>query len=116
MDDADYQSISDLFGHHRLTPPTGKTLDERASLLEFFVRSLPSIPTRVGMRLAHIEDIEDLYALQSQYKDRLRRPCGACLKGGMTGTCAHSQIAARKYFYWITGTKVIPTSPLEKAP
>ena len=116
MDDADYQSISELFGHHRLAKPTGKILDERASLLEFFVRSLPSIPTRVGMRLAHIKDIEDLYALQSQYKDRLRRPCGPCLKSSMTGTCVHSRITARKYFYWITSTKVIPTGPLGKAP
>ena len=27
-----------------------------------------------------------------------------------------SQTTARKYFYWITGTKVIPTGSLEKAP
>lgn len=89
--------------------PTGKKLDERAGVLKFFVDNLPSLAKRVGMRCAHIQDFNDLCALKAQYKDRLERPCGPCLKDGMIGPCRHSKLTARKYFYWITGTKVINT-------
>jgi hypothetical protein len=52
------------------------------------------------MRLAHY-NIDDLYALKSAYTDRLNRD---------------GRLTARKYFYWMTKTEVIPTPPLAEHP
>jgi hypothetical protein len=98
--------ISDLFGNARLFSKKG-ALDERATLIKYFCGETGKPAKRMGMRLSHIKSINDLYALQSQYKDRLRRPCHTCLSAGGTGTCEHSMDTARKYFYWATKTQPV---------
>jgi hypothetical protein len=98
--------ISDLFGNARLFSAKG-ALDERATLVKYFCDEMKTPAQRMGVRLSYIKNIGDLYALQSQYKDRLRRPCGPCLGNGMTAACTHSVETARKYFYWMTKTHTI---------
>lgn len=93
MIDQGFVQIGDLFGNYRLAKP-GKVLDERAGLIGYFAEELEAAPKRLGIRLAHYT-ISDLYALRSAFNDRLNR---------------NGKLAARKYFYWITKTAVIPTT------
>lgn len=94
--------ISDLFGNARYFQK-GKPLDERATLVKFFCEELARQPRFLGVRLGHYT-LSDLYALKSQFKDRLRRPCHVCLAVGATGSCIHSRDTAAKYFWYITKT------------
>jgi len=69
--------------------PGGKVLDERAELIKFFAEKLEREPKVVGIRLAHYT-LSDLYALKSQYIDRLNR---------------NGKEAARKHWWWQTKTQ-----------
>jgi hypothetical protein len=85
------ESIADLFGRFRTLLPKGKVLNERAELINFFVKATGRTPQRVGVRLAHYT-LSDLYALKSAYSDRLARNGAA---------------AANKYWWWCTKTTQI---------
>lgn len=74
------ESIADIFGRMRTIFPKGKVLDERAELVKYFEGEInKSRGTRgnlsskfFGTRLSHYS-LSELYALQSGYKDRLKR-------------------------------------------
>jgi hypothetical protein len=84
----EYHSASDLFGNYRLIQQTGKPLNERSLLVKYFCDNLKRAPKYMGIRLAHYS-IDQLYALQSAYKDRLTRS---------------GRSTADKYFWYITKT------------
>lgn len=83
------ESLADLFGRYRTLTPKGKPLDERAELIRYFSEEFKREPRVVGVRLAHYK-LDELYGLQSAYKDRLQR---------------NGRDTARKYFWWVTKTK-----------
>lgn len=66
------ESIGDLFGRMRTALPKGKTLNERAELVQYFSEALNRPAKVVGIRLAHYT-LEQLYGLKSAFKDRLQR-------------------------------------------
>ncbi len=68
------ESIQDLFGIERYTLKTGRPMDERASLIKFFLDKVNQnghrfSPSRMGARLAHFS-LDQLYALKSSWNDR----------------------------------------------
>lgn len=85
------ESLADFFGTYRLVKPGGKVLDERATLIKYFCDELKREPKVVGIRLAHYT-LDQLYGLQSSYKDRLSR---------------NGEETARKYWWAITRTTKI---------
>ena len=93
-------SLNDLFGNTRFLEKKGKPLSERAGLVKFFVDHMGREPRFWGYRL-HPFTVSDLYALQSGFKDRLRRPCHLC-QDHMSGSCEHSGETARKWLWWAT--------------
>ena len=66
------ESIADLFGRFRTLLPKGKVLNERAELVKYFSEEMKREPKVTGIRLGHYT-LDQLYALQSAYKDRLHR-------------------------------------------
>lgn len=82
----EYQAVSDLFGQYRLMKPEGKVLSERATLIKYFSDEVKREPRVIGVRLAHYT-VDQLYALQSSYKDRVTR---------------NGKETANKYFWWIS--------------
>jgi hypothetical protein len=77
----------DLFGRFRVIK-NGKPVDERSGLIGYFARELEIEPKVAGIRLAHYK-INDLYYLQSSWKDRLNRD---------------GRESARKWWWWQTKT------------
>lgn len=65
------ESIADLFGRKRTLTPKG-ALNERAELIKYFSEEMKREPKVTGIRLGHYT-LDQLYALQSAYKDRLHR-------------------------------------------
>lgn len=85
-------SIADLFGrHHALRG--GKVLNERATLIGFFSTEMTRPAPQIGVRLAHYS-LDDLYGLQSAFKDRLHRD---------------GKEQAQKYFWWMTRMHTLST-------
>jgi len=65
------EHISDLFGRKRTITPKG-AMNERAELIKYFSEEMNREPKVVGIRLGHYK-LDQLYALQSAFKDRLKR-------------------------------------------
>lgn len=84
----EFISASDLFGNYRLIKE-GKPLNERATLIAYFVKEIGREPKLMGIRLAHY-NIGQLYALKSSYEDRVRR---------------NDKTTADKYFWALTRTQ-----------
>lgn len=87
----------DLFGNYRLVTEK-KPLDERATLIAYFVEQFHREPKVLGIRLSHCS-LSDLYAIKSMFDDRLKR---------------NGQDAAEKWFWWSTRTHKVdaPVSSL----
>lgn len=66
-----YTTAADLFGNYRIIKGD-RVLDERATLIKYFVDEIKRPPQFIGVRLSHYT-LDQLYALQSSYKDRLNR-------------------------------------------
>lgn len=79
MNEDKIASASDLFGNYRLIKQGGKPLNERATLLKYFHErakdryGLPFDISYIGMLLAHLKDVRDLYYLKSICEDSVRR-------------------------------------------
>lgn len=86
-------------------PP--KKGSERGELLQYFSKEVERPIKYIGVRLSHYT-LDQLYGLQSTYKDRLVRPCGDCLKQGATSACKHSVVTAQKFWWWTTKTVSTP--------
>jgi hypothetical protein len=84
---------SDLFGRYRILKGD-KAINERAGLIKFFTEKTGKEAKVIGIRLAHYK-IDELYALQSGYNDRVR-----------TG----NKETADKWFWFTTRTKVVKNS------
>jgi hypothetical protein len=90
------ESFSDLWGRLRSATPKGKVLNERAELVMFFESEINKrrqkngqLPSKFfGYRLSHYS-LSELYALKSNYSDRLRR---------------EGRETADKYWWWMTKT------------
>jgi hypothetical protein len=82
------ESMADLFGRWRPLTAKGAVLSERASLVAYFEKEIQRAAKIIGVRLGHYS-LSELYALRSQYKDRLDRD---------------GKTAARKYWWAITRT------------
>lgn len=85
----EFHTAADLFGNYRLIKPNGRAVNERAALIGWFADEVKRKPVLIGIRLAHYKTIDDLYGLQSAYKDRLTR---------------NGKETADKYFWYITRT------------
>lgn len=83
--------IRDLFNIERYLTPKG-ALNERAGVIKWFADTFNKDGKVLALRLSYIKDISDLYALQSQVKDRLQR---------------NGLVAARKYFYWASESHAV---------
>lgn len=85
--------IVDLFGNSRFQNSKGKLLSERSALTGYFATETGKDPKVIGIRLAHYS-LDQLYGLQSGYKDRLNR---------------NNREQANKWFWWTTRTEYDPT-------
>jgi hypothetical protein len=93
---------TDLFGSTQLLIPRKK--NTRGELVLFFEEALKKNRGYMFQRLKHVST-DDLFYIKSVFEDKRRRPCGDCLKAGMTGSCAHSFDRAKSFFNWATETK-----------
>lgn len=86
----DFLEAKDLFGIDRFlsTKQEGGAISERAGLVKYFSESLERPPKFVGVRMAHYT-LDQMYAIRSQYEDRLKRNDAA---------------TAAKWWWWTTRT------------
>lgn len=92
--DIHMESLTDLLGNYRVMKPGGKIVDERSTLIGYFVEEIKRPAKMIGIRLQHYS-LDQLYGLQASYKDRLRRD---------------GQVTAHKYWWAVTRTKAVENS------
>ena len=81
--------MPDLFGRYRIFKGD-VPMSERAGLIKFFTEKTAKNPKVIAIRLAHYS-VDQLYALQSGYKDRERT----------------KKDTADKWFWFTTRTKMV---------
>ena len=72
--ESNLQSMTDLLGNTRyLSPKSGTPISERAGIVKYFADTFGLNGKRLAIKMSHIKNIDDLYYLQSDTKDIIKR-------------------------------------------